>query len=85
MSRLEQRAVICYLTVKTLSIGEIANKLQSVYGMAALKHSTVSKWRLRFQDGWDDLFDLVRSGRSSRSDFAALIQSLLQQFPFISC
>jgi hypothetical protein len=27
---------------------------------------------------------LVRSGKPSRSDLAALIQSLLQQFPFIS-
>jgi hypothetical protein len=51
----------------------------------ALKYSTVSKWRLRFQDGSDDLFDLARSGRPSRSDVAAPIQSLLQQFPFISC
>jgi hypothetical protein len=33
----------------------------------------------------DDLFDLARSGRPSGSDLAAPIQSLLQQFPFISC
>jgi hypothetical protein len=30
-------------------------------------------------------FDLARSGRPSHSDLAAPIQSLLQQFPFISC
>jgi hypothetical protein len=51
----------------------------------ALKYPTVSKWRRRFQDGSDDLFDLALSGRLSRSDLAAPIQSLLQQFPFISC
>jgi hypothetical protein len=34
---------------------------------------TVSKWRLRFQDGPDGLFDLARSGRPARSDRAAPI------------
>jgi transposase len=85
MSRLEQRAVIRYLTLKNLSVGEIATEFQSVYRTDALKYSTASKWRLRFQDGSDDLFELTRSRRPSRSDFATPIQSLLQQFPFISC
>jgi transposase len=85
MSRLEQRAVIRYLILKNLSVGEIATELQSVYRTDALKYSTTSKWRLRFQDGSDDLFELTRSGRRSNSDFATPIQSLLQQFPFISC
>jgi transposase len=85
MSRFEQRAVIHYLTLKNLSVTKIATELQNMYGMDALKDSTVLKWRLRFQDGSDDLFDLARSKRRSRSDLAALIQSLLQQFPFISC
>jgi transposase len=85
MSKLEQRAVIRYLTLENLSVAEIATELQSVYDMCALKHSTVSKWRLRFHDGWDDLFDLARSGRASRSDLAAPVQSLLQRFPFVSC
>jgi transposase len=57
MSRLEQRTVIRYLTLKSLSVVKIATELQSVYGTDALKYSTVSKWRLRFQDGLDDLFD----------------------------
>jgi hypothetical protein len=48
-------------------------------------NSTVSKRRLRFQGGSDGLFDVARFGRPSRSDLAALVQSLLQQFPFISC
>jgi hypothetical protein len=56
-----------------------------VYGTDALKYSTVSKWRLHFQNGSDDLFDLARSGRPSGSDLAAPIQLLLPQFPFISC
>jgi transposase len=71
------------LTRKNLNIAEIAAELQSVYGTDALKYSTVSKWRLRFQDGSDDLFDLTRSGRRYHSDLTAFIQSLLQQFPFI--
>jgi hypothetical protein len=53
--------------------------------MDALKYLMVAKWGLCFQDGSDDLFDLARSGRSSRSDLAAPIQSLVQQSPFISC
>jgi transposase len=81
----EKRAVIRYLALKNLSAAEIAIELQNVHGTDALKHSTVSKWRLRFQDGSDDLFDLVRSGRPSCSDLTAPIQLLLQQFPFISC
>jgi transposase len=84
MSRLEQRAVAHCLTLKNLSVAEIATELQSGYGTDALKYSTISKWRLRFQDGSDELFDFARSGRPSRSDLADLIQSLLQQFPFIS-
>jgi hypothetical protein len=84
MSTLKQRAVIRYLTLKNLSVAEIATELQSVDGTDALKYSTVSKWRLRFQDASDDLFDLARSGTPSRSDFVAPIQSLSQQFPLIS-
>jgi hypothetical protein len=56
-----------------------------VYGADALKYLTVSKWRVRFQDGSGDPFDLARSGKPSRSDLAAPIQSLVQQFPFMSC
>jgi hypothetical protein len=85
MSRLEQRAVIHYLTFKNLRVAEIATELQSMYGTSVLKYSTVSKWRLLLQDGLDDLFDFARSERPTCSDLAALIHSLLQQFPFISC
>jgi hypothetical protein len=77
--------VIRYLTLKSLSIAEIPTELQNVYGTDGLKYSTVSKWRLRSQDGSVDLSDLARSGRPSRNDLAAHIQLLLQQFPFISC
>jgi hypothetical protein len=48
MSRLEQRPAIRYLTLKNLSVAEIAIELQNVYGTDALKYSTVSKWRLCF-------------------------------------
>jgi transposase len=85
MSRREQHAVIHHLPLKNLNITEIAIELQSVYGTDALNYSTVSKWRLHFQDASDNLFDSARAGRPSRSDLAALIQLLLQQFPFISC
>jgi hypothetical protein len=84
MSRVEQRAVIRYLTLKSLSVAEIATELQSVYGADALKYLTVSKWRLPLQFSSDDLFDLARSGRPSRRGLGAPIQSFLQQFPFVS-
>jgi transposase len=77
MSRLEQRAAIPYLTLKNLSVSEIATKLQSVYGTDALKYSIVSKWRLRFQNGSDNLFNLACSRRPSCSDLATPIQSVL--------
>jgi hypothetical protein len=76
--------MIRYLALKNLRVAEIVTELQSVYGTDALKYSMVSKWRLRFQDGSDDLFDLAHSETPSRSDLAAPVQSLLQQFPFIS-
>jgi hypothetical protein len=57
MSRLEQRAVIHYLTCKNFGVAEIATEFQSVHGTDALKYLAVSKWRLCFQDGLDDLFD----------------------------
>jgi hypothetical protein len=85
MSRLEKRAMIRYLTLESLSVPEIAIELESVHGTDALKCLMVSKWRLSFHDGSDDLFDLVRSGKPSRSDLAAPIQLLLQQFPVILC
>jgi transposase len=78
MLRLEQRAVTLSLTLKNLSVAEMATELQSMYGTDTLKSSTVSKWRLRLQDGWDDLFDFAHSGRPCLSDLAAPIQSLLQ-------
>jgi transposase len=84
MSRLEHRAVIRYLTLKDLSVAEIGTELQNVYSTDALKYSTVSKWRLRLQDASDDLFDLARSGRPSRSGLATPVQLLLQQLPFLS-
>jgi transposase len=78
MLGLERRAVICYLTLKNLSVAEIATDFQSVYGTDALKYSMVSKWKLRFQDGSDDLFDLARSGRPFRSDHGVIQPLLLQ-------
>jgi transposase len=78
MSRPKQRPAICYLTLKNLSVAKIATEFQSVYGIEALKYSTVSKWRLRFQDGSDELFDLTRSGSPSHSGRAAPIELLLQ-------
>jgi transposase len=78
MSGLKQRAVIRDLTLTNPSVAEIATELQSMYGTDALKYSTVSKWRLRFQDGLDDRFDLARVGRPSEKDLAAPIPSLLQ-------
>jgi hypothetical protein len=43
MPRLKVRALIDYLTLKSLSVAEIAAALPNVYGKDALKSSTVSK------------------------------------------
>jgi hypothetical protein len=74
MSRFKKRAVIRYSTLENPSVAEIAIELHSVYGTDALKYLTVSKWRLCFQDGSDDLFDFAHSGRPSCSGPAAPIQ-----------
>jgi hypothetical protein len=42
--------MIRYLTLKNVSVAEIAPEFQSMHATDALKDSTVSKWRLRFQD-----------------------------------
>jgi hypothetical protein len=70
--------MIRYLTLKYRGVAEIATELQNVYSTDALKYSTVSKWRLCFQDGSDDRFDLARFGESCRSDLEDPIPSLLQ-------
>jgi hypothetical protein len=74
MSKLEQRAVIRHWTLKNMSVAEIVAELQTVYGTDVLEYSTVSKCRLHFQDGSDDLFDLARSRRPCWSDLAVSIQ-----------
>jgi hypothetical protein len=66
--------VIRYLPLKNPSVAEIATELQNVYSTDALKYSTVSKWRPRFQDGSDHLFDLARSGRPSRSHLVEILR-----------
>jgi hypothetical protein len=77
--------VIRDLTLKNPGVAEITIEIQNVHGTDTLKCSAVSKWRFCFQDRSDDLFDLALSGKPSRSKLATPIQSLLQQFPFISC
>jgi hypothetical protein len=69
-----QTARIRYSDLENLSVAEIATELHNVYGTDALKYSTVSKWRLCFQDGSDDLFDFAHSGRPFHSGLAAPIQ-----------
>jgi hypothetical protein len=56
-TRLEQRAVICCLTFKNLTVAKIATELQSMFGTDALNYLTASKWMLRLRDGSDGLFD----------------------------
>jgi hypothetical protein len=84
MSRLEQRAVIHYLTLKNNNVAEITTELQSLYGTNALKYSTGSKWVWVFRTARTTYLIEYVLKRPSRSDLAAPIQSSLQQFPFIS-
>jgi hypothetical protein len=72
--------VIYYLTLKNVSVAEMAIERQDVYGTDALQYATVSKWRLRFQDGSDGLLDLARSEMPSRSDFAVLFSHYYSNF-----
>jgi hypothetical protein len=82
---MEQRAVVRFLTLKTLSARAIRTELEAVYGHEALSLAAVKKWRKRFLNGRVSLDDDPRSGRPPVSDLAESVRTLLEETPFISC
>jgi hypothetical protein len=54
---MEQRELVCFLTIKGLKAKEIEMKLTSVYGNEALQTSAVKKWRTRFLQKRTELGD----------------------------
>ncbi len=59
----EQRAVIKSLVKLGKTGKQISEKLNTVYGEAAMKPATVYKWVKRCQEGRESLKDDQRSGR----------------------
>jgi hypothetical protein len=63
----------------------IQTEFESVYAPEAAAISTLKKWRERFHEGRTDLIDDLKSRRPVTQEFAATIQSMLTQRPFLSC
>jgi hypothetical protein len=82
---MEQRGVIRFFTLKGLKAKEIRTELESVSGPETLALSTVKKWRKRFQEGRTELIYDPRPGRPVTQDLVEAIQSMLREWPFLSC
>jgi transposase len=82
---MEQRAVVRFVTLKSLSLKDIYTELESVYMDQALCLHTVYKWHERFMQGRTELFDDPRSGRPLQNDLADAFCAMIQEFPFTSC
>jgi hypothetical protein len=65
---MDQRTVVRFLTLKTLSARDITAELEEVYGHEALSLSVVKKWCKRFVNGRITLEGDPWSGRPPRSD-----------------
>jgi histone-lysine N-methyltransferase SETMAR len=58
-----KRSVIWFLWKQGKRQAEIIRELQATYGECAPSKTMVNKWVQRFEDGWETVEDLPRSGR----------------------
>ena len=63
-SRLEQRAVIQFLTAEGCRPVDIHRRMQAVYGDKSVSHTTVKNWTTMFQEGRELTKDLPRPGQA---------------------
>jgi hypothetical protein len=80
-----QRAIISFLTRKSLHASAIAAELKLVYKTEVLALSIVKKLHKRFAEGRTLLYDSPRCGRPLTNNFAEAISSMLKQRPYLSC
>jgi transposase len=64
---MEERAVLCFLTLKGLNPQQIHSELESVYHEDALDLPMIYKRQARFRDERTELSDDPRSGRPRKS------------------
>jgi hypothetical protein len=81
---MEQRAVIRFVTLKSLKAKAIQVELEPVYCTDACKLSMVKKWRLLFLQGTTIRFDDPRSRRPVTQDLAEAVRSMIRKQPFAS-
>jgi transposase len=82
---MEQRAIIRFLTRKSLPASAIAPELKPVSETEALTLSTVKKWRKRFAERRILRYDDPRCGRPHTNDLVEAISSMLKERPDLSC
>jgi hypothetical protein len=82
---MEQRAVICFFTLKRLKASSIQTELKSVYGPEAVALLIGKKWRTRFHQRRTNLFEDPRSGSPLTNGLVGAIGSRLEEWPFSSC
>ena len=88
MLKIEQRAVIKFLTKESIGYLEITARLKKVYKDAALKESTVRKWAKEFKRCRESFEDDPRCGRPAAAhceEKVAEIEKLVVQNRRIKC
>jgi hypothetical protein len=82
--QMEQRTVVCLLSLKGLKAKEIEMEPTSVYGDEAVRISVLLKRPTRFLEGRTDFGDRPRSGRPVNSDLTQATAELIRDRPFRS-
>lgn len=86
-TRVEQRAIIKFLTFKKVGPVELHRRLQAFYSEQCVHRSTVNKWALKFRGSNDpnaQICDNPRNGRplTATDDFhCACVDDLIQGNP----
>jgi hypothetical protein len=82
---MQQRAVIRFLTLKSLRASAIAAEPKLVYETEVFAFSTVKKWRKRFAEGRTWPYDDPRCDRHLVNDLTETISLMLKEKSYLSC
>jgi hypothetical protein len=82
---MEQRAVICFLTLKSLRASALPAKLKSSYEQEELAIFTAKKWRKRFAEGRTSQYDDSRCEKPLINELTEAISSVLKERPCLLC
>ena len=81
---MEQRGVIHFYSKMKVSNKDIHSHLVQVYGEDALSLKSVEYWTQEFKVGRNMIEDAARSGRPKEISYRFIIQSLVEDDPYIS-